>query len=141
MIVCKRCGEPWDFAEMNKDQFLDCFRARDKVELGLGDSWEDYENTSAWKDLKSRIIIGVVQGMCFSCGFSHLYRRKWAGELLDGDVIVNYGKIKTVYKDAPDPSVGIFGGSVEVHYSISKLEAETLEAMFDWDEEVVIWHM
>lgn len=138
MIVCKGCGEPWDFAEMDKNQFLDCFGTRDKIELGVLEEWENYEVTPAWKDLKCRLMIDAINGMCFSCGFSPLYRRKAAAELYVGDTIVNYGKIKKIYGDPPDHSVGIFGGSVEVHYSISKLEAETLETMFDWDEEVLV---
>lgn len=143
LLVCKSCGEPWDFTEIEVDEFLDYFSAEDRIQMRISD--EEWGNMASARSpidtllqsIHDMIILG--QG-CFSCGFDPLYKKSYGGALVVGDEVINHGKVHSISGDPPDPSVGIFDGCVEVTFLPESwadlIIGQTVE--FNWNEEILV---
>lgn len=144
MIVCKSCGEPWELGnEVNDLDFIDFFSLEDRIYLHIADTkWDDMAaghipTYGTRQEIHDMIVSG--QG-CFSCGFDPMHKKSYGGALVVGDEVINYGKVHSISGDPPDPSVGIFGGYVEVTFlpkSWQESVADTV-VIFDWDEEILV---
>jgi len=139
LVLCKRCGEPWELDLENKESILDYFSDDDYIQLRL-DKKIITEYSGLTPQIMSYIVgqIGFGSG-CFSCGFDPMYQKTYAGALYKGAYVVNFGKIETITGDAPDPSVGLFGGWVEVTFDRDNTPVPIEHVItFDWNQEILI---
>jgi hypothetical protein len=142
MVLCKRCYEPWDFTEVGAADILDYFSDDDYVQLRLDKKQVSVLDMGSpqWNMMISYVISQITFGHgCFSCGFDPLHQKTYAGALYPGAYIINMGEIETITGDAPDPSVGLYGGWVEVTFDRDNSPLPIEDAMtFQWDQEVLI---
>lgn len=114
--ICKCCGEPWFFDEEDNSTFFDYFSDEDWLFLTPRTTFTKNYWLTFPDECRAMVSFMIKSGQgCFSCGFDPIYQKTFAGDLCIGDILINVGEITDLEVDRPDPSVGIFDGSVVVN--------------------------